>query len=142
MSAVMPRRCTYRYGGSADLPLGAVDSGGDFGHSARVNRDGRARSAFNPLTIVVPIVLGLGLLVFGFGLGSLCTDIPGNGGLDESPCNRVDLGIKINLGLQALLCVIAVVLGWRWRTTTWISAAIIVLSVAIFVGSFAIARSY
>ena len=93
-------------------------------------------------SFILPVVLGVGLLFAGFGIGTACTDTPGNGGLWESPCNRVDLGIKVGVGAEAVLCVIAVMLALRSRETTRVTRTLVVLSIASLVVSLAIATSY
>jgi hypothetical protein len=94
------------------------------------------------VSIGLPVLLGLGLLLAGFGIGTLCTDTPGNGGLAESPCNRVDLGVKLGIGLQAALWLIAVALVWRSGRVSWRTRLLVVLSGGVFVVALIVATSY
>jgi hypothetical protein len=98
--------------------------------------------AFLITSNILPIVFGFLLLPASFGFGTLCTNTPGNGSLAESPCNRVDLGIKLGLVIQATIWLIAAGAAWRSRRTTWLTFVLVVGSVVGFVGSLIIAGSY
>ena len=82
------------------------------------------------------------LLVVGFGLGTLCTDTPGNGTLKEPPCNRVNIGVELNLGLQALFWLTAMLSTVRSGKPNLLTRPIVVLSIATFISAFWLARSY
>ena len=92
--------------------------------------------------IVLSFLLLSGGLLLGFGLGSACTDIPGNGGLHQAPCNRVDHGIKLNTALQAGIFVAPGILRGRLRTRRWLAWALLLGSVAAFAISMTVASSY
>ena len=92
--------------------------------------------------IVLSFLLLSGGLLLGFGLGSACTDIPGNGGLHQAPCNRVDHGIKLNTALQAGIFVLPWIVGGRLRSRRWLAWALLLGSVAAFAISMTIASSY
>ncbi len=87
--------------------------------------------------------LSLALLwfVIGFGFGSACTDVPGNGGLDQPPCNRVTHAVQLNLAVQGMIFVGALVAG-RTRSRQWIAWLLLVGSLAVSTGSIVIAGSY
>ena len=57
--------------------------------------------------LFTPIVLAVAGLAAGFGMGTLCTNPPGNLGLDSAPCNRVGYGIRANTVLQVCLVLVA-----------------------------------
>ena len=80
--------------------------------------------------------------VIGFGLGSACTDIPGNGGLDQAPCNRVTHGIQLNCVVQGSIFVVAWIIAGRRRSRQWMAWLLLVGSLATSVLSIAIAKSY
>ncbi len=109
------------------------------GQSAPVRRSERPAerytSAWWVASISLPLVFGCMLLGVGFGIGTLCTDTPGNGTLNESPCNRVNIGVGLNLGLQALLWLTAMILTARSGRPNLLTRPIVVLSIAIFAGS-------
>ena len=88
-------------------------------------------------------LLSLTLLwfVIGFGLGSACTDIPGNGGLDQAPCNRVVHGAQLNSVVQGLIFVVAWIIAGRRRSGPWMAWLLLVGSLATSVLSIAIAKS-
>ena len=92
--------------------------------------------------IVLSFLLLSGGLLLGFGLGSACTDIPGNGSLHQAPCNRVDHGIKLNTALQAGFFVAPWLLGGRLRSRRWLAWALLLGSVAAFAISLTIASSF
>jgi hypothetical protein len=92
--------------------------------------------------IVLSFLLLTGGLLLGLGLGSACTDIPGNGGLHQAPCNRVDHGIKMNTALQAALFIAPWVIGGRLRSRRWLAWTLLLASVAAFAVSMTIASSY
>ncbi len=116
------------------------------GQSALVRRpEGHAERYTNAwwvASISLPLVFGFVLVGVGFGVGTLCTDMPGNGSLNESPCNRVNIGVGLNLGLQVLLWVTAMVLTARSGRPNLLTRPIVMLSIAIFVGTFWLAASY
>lgn len=93
------------------------------------------------------IVLSAGLLLLGscylgLGEGSACTDVPGNGGLDRAPCNRVTHGLMLNVISQATFFVIAWLAGGRRRSHQWMAWTLLACSLGTFIASLAIARSY
>jgi hypothetical protein len=94
------------------------------------------------LSIVLPLVFGLGFLMLGFGLGSACTDEPGNGGLSVPPCNRIAWAVKWNLFLQVAMWVIALIHTVRSGTSGAVTRSIAVLSIVVFVGAVVLAASY
>ena len=57
--------------------------------------------------LFTPIVLAVAGLAAGLGMGTLCTNAPGNVGLDRAPCNRVGYGINANTVLQVCLVLVA-----------------------------------
>ena len=106
--------------------------------------------AHNPTTadivficvMVLSFLLLTGGLLLGFGLGTACTDIPGNGGLRQAPCNLVDHGIKMNTAFQAAFFIAPWVLGRRLRSRRWLAWTLLLGSVAAFAVSLTIASSY
>jgi hypothetical protein len=116
------------------------------GHYALVDRRGRQPqphiNSWQIASNLTPIVLGVGLLFIGFGIGTTCTNVPGNGSLNESPCDRVGLGIKLNLVLQTFVWLAAAILAWRSRDTTWVTRSLVAGSVAIFAVSLVVSASY
>ena len=92
--------------------------------------------------MVLSFLLLTGGLLLGFGLGTACTDIPGNGGLHQAPCNRVDLGIKMNTAFQAAFFISPWVLGRQLRSRRWLAWTLLLGSVASFAVSLTIASSY
>jgi hypothetical protein len=82
------------------------------------------------------------LFVIGFGFGSACTDIPGNGGLDQAPCNRVTHAVQLNSVAQGLIFVVAWIIAGRRRSRQWMAWALLVASLATSFVSIAIAKSY
>jgi hypothetical protein len=87
------------------------------------------------------LLLGAGVFV-GFGFATACTDVPGNGGVGQAPCNRVGLAIKLNTVLQAAFFVIAWLGGGRSRSRAWMAWTLLVASLIVFIVSIAIADSY
>jgi heme/copper-type cytochrome/quinol oxidase subunit 3 len=99
------------------------------------------------VAFLVVIGLSLLLLVFGtfflgFGLGTACTDVPGNGPLDVAPCNRVTHGATLNLILQGCVLVVGWLAGGRRHSRQWVAWCLLAGSIGGFVVSFVIARSY
>ena len=103
---------------------------------------GSYTSAWLAASIVLPLVLSVGIFGIGWVLGIVCTDTTGNRGLSEPPCNRIDLGIKLGLGLEAAAWLVASVLAWRSGRATVATRLIAVLSVAIFVLAVTIESTY
>jgi hypothetical protein len=92
--------------------------------------------------LVLSFLLLTGGLLLGFGLATACTDVPGNGGLHQPPCNRVDHGIKMNTAFQAAFFIAPWVLGGRLRSRRWLAWTLLLGSVAAFALSLTIASSY
>ena len=92
--------------------------------------------------VVSLLSFALLLFVIGFGFGSACTDVPGNGGLDRAPCNRVTHAVELNSVAQVLIFVVAWVIAARQRSRQWTAWLLLVGSLAISVASIAIAGSY
>ena len=117
------------------------------GWKQRSAANGRYDPTTTDIVFVVAIGLSLLLLLFGsfflgFGLGTLCTDVPGNGTLDQAPCNRVTYGVKLNVALQVCVLIVAWLAGGRRRSHRWLAWMLLTCSLGGFVASFAIARSY
>ena len=87
------------------------------------------------------LLLGAGVFV-GFGFATACTDVPGNGGDGQAPCNRVGLAIKLNTVAQAAFFVIAWLGGGRSRSRAWVAWTLLVASLIVFVVSIGFAGSY
>ena len=111
----------------------------------------RAARRYDPTTTDIVFVIAMGLMLLllllgsffiGFGLGSLCTDVPGNGTLDQAPCNRVTYGVKLNVALQACLLIVAWLAGRRRRSHQWAAWVLLAGSLGGFVASYLIAGSY
>jgi hypothetical protein len=93
-------------------------------------------------SIVLPFLLAGVLLAMGFGLGTACTDRPGNGSLSEAPCNMVTRGVTFNSISQVVLGALSIGFAVRSRRTTWLTRILVLLSVVVFVVSVAVAMSY
>ena len=93
-------------------------------------------------SFVLPFVLAFMLLLFGFGLGTACTDKPGHPTLSEPPCNRVAHSVTFNLITQVLLGAVGVGLALRSRRTTWVTRGVVIASVVVFLVSLMVAMSY
>ena len=94
------------------------------------------------VSVLLPVGLGVALLPIGFGLGTSCTDIAGNGGLSVAPCSTVDHGIKLGLLLQAAIWLAATIAAWRSRRSSWMTRLFLVASLGAFTASVVLAGSY
>ena len=88
------------------------------------------------------LLLLFGTFFLGFGLGTACTDVPGNGTLDVAPCNRVTHGATLNLILQGFVLVVSWFAGRRRHSRQWVAWCLLAGSLGGFIVSFVIARSY
>ena len=66
----------------------------------------------------------------------------GNGDYGRAPCNRVELGIKLGLGGEAAIWLVANALASRSRRVTWATRLIVPLYFVVFLGALAIEASY
>ena len=108
---------------------------------------GRYDPDTSDIVLMFVIVLSVILLVggsfyLGLGEGSACTDVPGNGGFGEPPCNRVAHAVWTNVILQGCLFVTTVVAGGRTRWRQWIAWGLLICSLAGFGLALVMARSY
>jgi thiosulfate reductase cytochrome b subunit len=75
-------------------------------------------------------------------LGTLCTDVPGNGTLDQPPCNRVTHGTELHVALQVGVLIAAWLAGGRRRSHRWVAWLLLACSLGGFIASYLIAGSY
>ena len=94
------------------------------------------------VAFVAPVVLGVVSLAAGFGLGTLCTNVPGNGTLDVAPCNRVSIGVEVNAALQLAVFVLAIGAAWAPRGNRVIALMLTAVSIGGFVATMVFAGSY
>ena len=94
------------------------------------------------VAFVAPVVLGAIGLGAGFGLGTLCTNGPGNGALDVAPCNRVRIGIEVNSVLQLVVFLLSIGAAWVPRRNRAIALSLTAVSIGGFVAAMVFAGSY